>query len=135
MKRQLADLLPRSRDLLRRTQKVLAGAALAAYGMVGISAAPPSQVPSPSPASVATPTIVDRSKKAAKLVLTLPGKALNHLLLQHRSHSSHRSSQCAPRGACRREPLANDRGCWTWCPDCLTLFDDYGQPVNVIHES
>ena len=31
MKHQLTDLLPRSRDLLRRAQKVLASAALAAY--------------------------------------------------------------------------------------------------------
>jgi hypothetical protein len=23
---------------------------------------------------------------------------------------------CRPRGACRREPLTNDPGRWTWCP-------------------
>jgi hypothetical protein len=43
-------------------------------------------------------------------------------------------SRCGPRGRCLREPLANDPGRWTWCPDCLTLFDDYGKPVNLIPE-
>jgi hypothetical protein len=37
---------------------------------------------------------------------------------------------CAPHGGCRREPLVNDPSQWTWCPDCLTLFDYYGKAVN-----
>ena len=41
---------------------------------------------------------------------------------------------CGPRGACRREPLANDPGRWTSCPDCLTVYDDYGKAVNQIPE-
>jgi hypothetical protein len=41
---------------------------------------------------------------------------------------------CGPRGACRREALTNEPGRWTWCPDCLTVFDDYGTPVNPIPE-
>jgi hypothetical protein len=41
-------------------------------------------------------------------------------------------SRCGPRGACRREPLMNEVGRWTWCPDCLTLYDDYGKAVNQI---
>ena len=41
---------------------------------------------------------------------------------------------CRPRGACRREPLTNDSGRWTWCPDCLTMYDDYGKAVNRIRE-
>jgi hypothetical protein len=40
---------------------------------------------------------------------------------------------CVSRGACRREPLADDAGLWTWCPDCLKLFDDYGSPVNPMY--
>ena len=40
--------------------------------------------------------------------------------------------RCAPPDACRREPLADDAGRWSWCPDCLTLYDDYGKPVNGI---
>jgi hypothetical protein len=41
---------------------------------------------------------------------------------------------CGPRGACRREPLTNDPGRWAWCPDCLTVYDDYGKAVNQIAE-
>jgi hypothetical protein len=41
---------------------------------------------------------------------------------------------CGPRGVCRREPLTNDPGRRTWCPDCRTVFDDYGTPVNPIPE-
>jgi hypothetical protein len=40
------------------------------------------------------------------------------------------ASRCAPRGGCRSEPLEGDLSRWTWCPDCLTLFDYYGKPVN-----
>ena len=39
---------------------------------------------------------------------------------------------CGPRGRCQREPLMNDTGRWTFCPDCLTVFDDYGKAVNAI---
>jgi hypothetical protein len=41
---------------------------------------------------------------------------------------------CGPRGACRREALADDPGRWTWCPDYLTLFDDDKIAVNPIPE-
>jgi len=41
---------------------------------------------------------------------------------------------CGPRGGCAREPLAHDPGQWTYCPDCLTVFDDYQLPVNPIPE-
>jgi hypothetical protein len=43
-------------------------------------------------------------------------------------------SICRSRGACRQEPLENDPGHWTWCPDCLTIYDDYGKAVNQISE-
>jgi hypothetical protein len=43
-------------------------------------------------------------------------------------------AHCAERG-CRREPLANDSGRWTWCPDCLTVFDDYGKAVNPVENA
>ena len=35
-----------------------------------------------------------------------------------------------PRGASRQERLASDPGRWTWCPDCLTVYDDYGEAVS-----
>lgn len=41
---------------------------------------------------------------------------------------------CGPRGSCRREPLDNDPGRWTWWPDCLTVYNDYGKAVNQIPE-
>ena len=39
--------------------------------------------------------------------------------------------RCGPRGLCRHEPCAGDAGRWTWCPDCLTVFDDYGEAFLV----
>ena len=41
-------------------------------------------------------------------------------------------SRCVVRGACRREPLERDPGRWTFCPDCLTVYDDYGNAINQI---
>lgn len=41
---------------------------------------------------------------------------------------------CGPRGGCRREPLERDPGRCTWCPDCLTVYDDYGKAVNQVPE-
>jgi hypothetical protein len=41
---------------------------------------------------------------------------------------------CGPRGTCRRELLTHDPGRWTWCASCLTIYDDYGTPVNPIPE-
>jgi hypothetical protein len=39
---------------------------------------------------------------------------------------------CVLRGGCRFESSANEPAGmrWTWCPDCLTLYDDYRNPVN-----
>jgi hypothetical protein len=41
-----------------------------------------------------------------------------------------RRFQSVSRGACRRLPFENDPGRRTFCPDCLTLYDDYGKPVK-----
>lgn len=41
---------------------------------------------------------------------------------------------CRPRGGCKHEPLANDPGRRTWCPDCLTVYHGYGEAVNPIPE-
>jgi hypothetical protein len=41
---------------------------------------------------------------------------------------------CGPHGKCVREPLDADPGRWTWCADCLTVYDDYGTSVNPISE-
>jgi hypothetical protein len=42
--------------------------------------------------------------------------------------------RCEPRGQCRHEPLENDRGRWTFCPDCLTVYDDFGVAVNPVQK-
>jgi hypothetical protein len=41
---------------------------------------------------------------------------------------------CGPRGSCLHEPCERDAGRWSFCPDCLTVFDDYGNAVNPIPE-
>jgi len=43
-------------------------------------------------------------------------------------------SQCGPRGSCRHEPLERDPGQWTFCLDCLTVYDDYGKATSPIPE-
>ena len=42
--------------------------------------------------------------------------------------------RCGPRGSCLYEPCDRDAGRWSFCPDCLTVFDDYAKPVNPIPE-
>jgi hypothetical protein len=44
-------------------------------------------------------------------------------------------TMCGSRGSCRPETLENDPGRWTFCPDCLTLYDDLGKTVNPIRTS
>ena len=41
---------------------------------------------------------------------------------------------CGPRGDCQRQALTEQSGRWTFCPDCLTVYDDYGKSVNQIAE-
>jgi len=42
---------------------------------------------------------------------------------------------CAPLGRPRGEELTNNPGPVDWYPYCLTVYDYYGNPVNVIPES
>ena len=41
---------------------------------------------------------------------------------------------CSPNGSRHRQSLTLDPGRWTWCPDCLTVSDDFGAVVNEISE-
>jgi hypothetical protein len=41
---------------------------------------------------------------------------------------------CGPRGSCRSEACERDSGRWSFCPNCLTVFDDCGQMVNRLRE-
>ena len=76
--------VPKPSSLARALRGIFIGSVVATTGL-------------PANASTTTPTpstdtlsIVDRSRKAAKLILRLPGTAL-HLSGQHRSHRSHSS--------------------------------------------
>jgi hypothetical protein len=61
--------------------------------------------------------------------------ALDHAVAAPPGERLHRfRTSCGPRGGCRPDALTNDPGRWTWWPDCLTLYDDYGTPVNPIPE-
>jgi hypothetical protein len=92
--RDFLSLLSRPADLLKALRKIAIGSVIAT---TGVSATPPTAAAAESPGKVPaqglTPTIVDRSRKAAKLVLQLPGTTgfLNAEHRSHRSHSSHRS--------------------------------------------
>ncbi len=33
-------------------------------------------------------------------------------------------------GPCQRAPLEDDPSRWTFCPDCLTAYDEYDAPLN-----
>lgn len=94
MPRDFLKLVGRPTDLLKALRRITLGGVIAA---TGLSASPSAAAPSESsggPAPSLTPTIVDRSRKAARLVLQLPGTVafLGAAHRSHRSHSSHRSS-------------------------------------------
>jgi hypothetical protein len=59
----------------------------------GLSAAPQAASPASAADNTVEPSIVDRSRKVAKLILKLPGTAASFVAQHrsHRSHSSHRS--------------------------------------------
>ena len=86
MKKTIRDFLPRF-SLSGSLRRIALGGALAAFGTVGFLSAAPTPV-SAEPA--AATTIVNRSQKKAKLVLSLPGADMS-MSAQHRSHASHRS--------------------------------------------
>jgi hypothetical protein len=88
MKRDLLNFVPRPTNLLRRLKALAVGSALTSVGLFGVS--PASATPTDPVQSTLAPTIVDRSKKTAKLVLRLPGR-IGSYMMQHRSHSSHSS--------------------------------------------
>ena len=90
MDRKLTDLLPNPGRLLRNAQKALTGGALTALGLFStqpVNATPLNQL---EQTALSTTTIVDRSRKVTKFVLSLPGNAFK-LVAQHRSHASHAS--------------------------------------------
>lgn len=85
-------LVRRPTDLIRSLRRIAVGGMIAA---AGTGAATPASAATELPATppAISPNIVDRSKKAAKFVLQLPGSVgfLGAEHRSHRSHSSHRS--------------------------------------------
>jgi len=90
MKRDFLAAWSNPQGLLKQLRKMTLGAAIAAVGFVSGSAASAAPVDVNSEGSV-RPVIVEKSKKAPKLLLKLAthGKTLGSA--SHRSHSSHSS--------------------------------------------
>jgi hypothetical protein len=91
MAREVLKAFARPVALAKALRKMILGGVMAATAALPStsSANVPLKEPAPAVPSV-TPTIVNRSKKAAKLILQLPGSVAS-LATAHRSHSSHRS--------------------------------------------
>jgi hypothetical protein len=88
--------LPNPGPLLKNLRTALAGAAVTALGL--FSSQPVNAATFTQSAPIPASTIMDRSRKAAKLVLSLPGHAFS-LAAQHRSHASHASHSSHVSGA------------------------------------
>lgn len=84
MARDFLRFVPRPLELGRLLKRVALGGLVASTGLGAMPEAA-------TPASIESQlTIVDRSKKAAKLILQLPG-SVSSFVAQHRSHRSHSS--------------------------------------------
>jgi hypothetical protein len=85
-------LLPAVGQTTVRLRQLLLGGAIAGFGLLSLPrGAQAADVTHEAPVLSAPPvTIGERGKRAARLVLALPGLAKN-LVAQHRSHSSHSS--------------------------------------------
>jgi hypothetical protein len=88
-KRRVRDFLPRPQDLLLRLRAIVTGGAFATTSLLLPPAVTTTEAAPPTPWALTT-VIVDRSRKAVKLVLRAPGRAIG-FVAQHRSHSSHSS--------------------------------------------
>jgi hypothetical protein len=89
MARDLLRFVPRPTDLAKALKKIVLGGLVASAGF----GANPQTASAQAVGQNVGATIVDRSKKVAKLILKLPGTASNFVAQHrsHRSHSSHRS--------------------------------------------
>ncbi len=89
MARDFLRFVPRPVDLVKALRRIAFGSLLASTGFGATSQAASTTTVGES----AGATIVDRSKKVAKLILKLPGTASSFVAQHrsHRSHSSHRS--------------------------------------------
>lgn len=91
MPKDFLSFVRRSADLVRALRKITVGSAIAAAGVSATPSPATAQLSdTPTPQGV-TPTIVDRARKAGKLILQLPGTTTAYFTAQHRSHRSHSS--------------------------------------------
>jgi hypothetical protein len=67
------------------------------------------------------PKVVPWRRRTLSIPQTMPRRA---------NGSAFRDDLRPARGSCRREPCERDAGRWSFCADCLTVFDDYGKAVN-----
>lgn len=90
MPKDFVGFLSRPGNVLKALRRIALGGVIAAAGLptAAGAAAPPS---ASAGAPAVSPTIVDRSKKAGKLVLRLAGGVASAMTPQHRSHRSHSS--------------------------------------------
>lgn len=80
----------RPKDLLKNLRRITVGGLIAAAGSGVGTPTSATELPRPVTPEATSPTIVDRSRKAAKLVLQLPG-TMGFMRAEHRSHRSHSS--------------------------------------------
>jgi hypothetical protein len=90
MVRDFLETLAGSSRLLERVRRIVVGGAVAGLGVIGAPSIAAHPADTASGQVTPTPTIVDRSRKAAKLILRLPAH-FTSLVAQHRSHASHSS--------------------------------------------
>jgi hypothetical protein len=89
--KDLLRLVSKATDLARALRKIAIGGLMAAAGLSATArGAEARQDFRPAQPAALGATIVDRSKKTAKLVLRLPSTAVS-MYAQHRSHRSHSS--------------------------------------------
>jgi hypothetical protein len=103
--RDFLKLVTRPADLLKALRNMAFGGVVAATGL-SAPAAEAGEHTHAGSTPTRNPTIVDRSKKAAKLVLEIPGHGAG-LTAQHRSHRSHSShrSHYSSAGGTRGAPV------------------------------
>lgn len=92
--RDFLSFVRRPTDLLKALQQITVGGAIVTTGASTVPApAAAAEAPGSTTPDGLAPTIVDRSRKAAKVLLQIPGSTalLRAEHRSHRSHSSHRS--------------------------------------------
>lgn len=91
MAKDFMILVRRPADLLKALGRIAVGGAMAATGVSAASPSNAASTSSPTGSTSLTPLIVDRHKKAPKVLLQIPGVGSAYISPDHRSHRSHSS--------------------------------------------